>query len=167
MKSPKEVIELAYKLAPNATLKGAAIAIVDIDGTIADNTHRMDKLTGNLVAISRIIAGLESCPQREYVQIVLLTGRGDQALSETREWLTKHRWNLDATPLIMRQGDDHRTATTIKKELFEVLKPEVVFDDDLAIIEMAQSIGILSVLVPSKCVAVAAGKAGAGTNQKK
>jgi hypothetical protein len=104
--------------------------IVDLDGTLTDNTHRLHMLTTpekDWVAInehSRYDLPVLWC--QEMVQmyhnagykILFVTGRAAFAESITREWLTRYIGPLDYQ-LYMRPLTDTREDFIVKQEIFQ------------------------------------------------
>jgi len=101
--------------------------IVDIDGTIADNTHRQHLLSQEprawdeyhdlchldtpITAIHELIWGLFF----QGHDPVYVTGRMERSRLKTELWLTKH--GFPRGPLYMRPENDHRDDVVIKTEL--------------------------------------------------
>jgi len=118
--------------------------IFDIDGTIADCTHRLHHIqktpkdwrayfaacTGD-APIKHIIELAQDLHQSD-AQIVYVSGRSDECRYETERWLEKH--DLPPGTLYMRKAGDHRNDDMLKAELLELLradgfKPIMAFDD--------------------------------------
>lgn len=132
--------------------------IVDLDGTLADHTHRLPLLpTENLdrteswrefnsacvwdTPIQRTI-DLISALSLHY-RVVILTSRCDHASLRTRRWLYIH--DVSYNYLIMRREDDNRSSTEMKKEeVLEIGLDNILccFDDDPAVIKMFRKMGL-------------------------
>jgi hypothetical protein len=132
--------------------------IVDIDGTIADITHRAhfvntlgkkdwDSFNANMhldapkAEIINIIKRLEQTG----LAILLVTGRFSKFRKVTIEWLVENDmiWNA----LIMRPNNDYRSDHIIKRELYhEIIYPKFnvvgVFDDRDSVVDMWRKEGL-------------------------
>lgn len=101
--------------------------IFDIDGTLADATHRLHHILGKdkkdweawdaethldtpIIPIIMILNSLWSCGY----EIMLLTGRNERVRDQTEKWLIEH--NIRYHHLIMRPHGDHRDDTIVKLE---------------------------------------------------
>lgn len=147
------------------------LVIVDLDGTVADNNHRLhlipekgsDTVTEDWVTFNKacvddkfidgtcktlmelIDESLESGVR--FVVPVIFTGRGEQARDKTVEWLNKEepsRYNLNKFPLLMRMGDDHRRTTELKHDVFSQLglrTGDIVAEDHPEVCKVARSFG--------------------------
>ena len=125
------------------------IILCDIDGTVADNSHRQHFLEGkkdwdgffseltNDLPIQLIIDKViqEQANGRE---IVFLTGRPERHRYSTTLWLKEH-FDFEFK-LLMRNDGDQRNKLKIKKEIFEKnFKPDeiyCVFENDYELIKM-------------------------------
>ena len=100
--------------------------IFDIDGTIADATHRLhhiigdnkdweayDKLCHEDIPIKSIIT-IANCLYYNDFDIMLLTGRNERTRKDTEAWLQHNHVRYDF--LIMRGFDDRREDTIVKLE---------------------------------------------------
>ena len=144
--------------------------IFDIDGTLADNKHRvhwleggkkdwdrfyseMDKDTPNepVVFICRAVCdfvcrlyGLEQA----YIKVFICTGRPENYRKQTEEWLYNTLdWHKDTTTLIMRPAGDHRPDYQVKQEMLDKIKAkgyEILFtvDDRKQVVDMWRANGI-------------------------
>ncbi len=130
------------------------IAVVDIDGVLADATHRehfvrqrpkdWDGFFGAVAGDPVLPAGralLEDLG-REHV-IVLLSGRPERTRADTRAWLSAHDLVVDR--LVLRPDADHRPASLVKAELIVGIgRPDevaVVVDDDASVLERLADMG--------------------------
>jgi hypothetical protein len=135
--------------------------IVDIDGTLADNSHRKDlAIQKNFEEFTRQSGADE--PFQWALDIVnmglskgwtilLVTGRSDKFASLTTLWLQEKCGFTGDTDfrLFMRKEGDNREDTIIKAEVFEnEIKDnfEVLFamDDRTRIVKMWRSKGIIT-----------------------
>lgn len=114
--------------------------IVDIDGTLADLSHRLhfiqsepkdwdsffkacggDKPIQDVIDVVRVVGffGHFGKSATESCRIVYLTGRPESVRFETQTWLANNF--LPTGELIMRRDGDHRPDTIAKRELMERL----------------------------------------------
>lgn len=135
--------------------------ICDIDGTLADCTHRLGWITDreeknynkfyeemrNDVLIEDTRRFIESFPQSEY-QITFITGRPEKYRDETIVWIRKNVPKLEGFQLLMRRDNDFRKAWVIKKQWMETLVAEepllrvhLVLEDDKRCKEMYRELG--------------------------
>lgn len=119
--------------------------IFDIDGTLADCSHRLHHIQKqpkdwdsffaecHLDAPHPHIIGLaRDLRFADDATIVFVSGRSDQCREQTEDWLLEH--DLPASPLYMRREGDHRDDDIIKLELLAELiadgyEPIMAFDD--------------------------------------
>lgn len=142
---------------PDWTHKSPQWVIFDIDGTLADITHRLhhikDTETPDWNAFnyecykddpkSDIIKMLEMC--RYYgKQIAIMTGREEIFRLRTEEWLRDKGIKYDL--LLMRAAKDYRSDSVIKEELFHnYLKAKDVWfvvDDRQKVVDMWRNLGL-------------------------
>lgn len=135
--------------------------LFDIDGTIADLTHRLPH-------IQKIPKDWDSffgaCPDdapiphiielardlSKQATVIFVSGRSDKVRTETEAWISTHVWGEDRphkSPLVMRKEGDHRPDNLVKAELLdEVLshgwKPIMAFDDRNQVVKMWRERGI-------------------------
>ena len=123
------------------------LAVVDIDGVVADVRHRLHFIengrrdwgafhgaagTDPVLAEGRELAELLSAEH----EIVWLSGRPEWLRPLTEAWLAEH--GLPAGPVLLRGNYDHRPAATFKLGVVRALAEQkvvaaVVDDDDLVI----------------------------------
>ena len=136
------------------------IFVVDIDGTVADTTERIegiiskynlqpgewknehvDEFTDSVkIKTDKLIPGAEILPdlaRRCNAKLLFLTGRSERAREATRLWLRHYLNIFNSVPLAMRQNDSFEDPVACKLNIFKsaVLRmyPEpsfVFFDDD-------------------------------------
>jgi predicted kinase len=128
--------------------------IFDIDGTLACVGDRspydakscaLDLPNKSIIALNEfinvaIIEGFKSD-----TKVFLLSGRKEEAREETEKWMKVHGVQFDK--LFMRDTEDNRKDSIIKKELFEKhIKDQYnvlfIVDDRDQVVEMWRSIGI-------------------------
>lgn len=130
--------------------------IFDIDGTIADLTHRLHHIQkspkdwraffGDCFEDAPIhhmcdLARILSCE----VPVVYVSGRSDEIRYETEEWLKQHR--LWTGHLYMRTEGDHRPDNLVKSDLLAQMmadgwRPLMAFDDRNQVVNMWRENGI-------------------------
>jgi HAD superfamily, subfamily IIIB (Acid phosphatase) len=131
--------------------------VFDIDGTVADLSHRLHHITGEKrddraffaacakdEPISHIL-GLAGDLVRAGRQIVWVSSRSDECRDQTIDWLKSH--NAPAWPLYMRKADDDRPDNIVKGELLDQLmadgfNPLMAFDDRDRVVKMWRARGI-------------------------
>lgn len=130
------------------------MAVIDIDGVLADVTHRLHHLQGRPKNWARFFAGLSDDPP--YAEgfelaaelavdhdVVYLSGRPERTRNVTQSWLDAH----DAPPgrIVLRPDDDRRPARLFKLGVLTrlALQRSVVLlvDDDPAVCEAARAAG--------------------------
>jgi hypothetical protein len=109
------------------------LLIVDLDGTIADNSHRVhlikefnppsieglpwDKfynLCDKDVPLGRSQQGLQIL-KRHVPAIVYATGRPEMVREKSEKWLSRHNYPIGK--LLMRKDDDHRSSNVVKRDM--------------------------------------------------
>ena len=102
--------------------------VVDLDGTVADCTHRLHFINGETKdwkgfyeackddkSIMPMIDMVRALNER-YYYVIFLTGRSELARNVTQEWLQANNlWNYD--DLIMRPLEDYRHDSVVKLEM--------------------------------------------------
>lgn len=130
------------------------IVICDIDGTIADGTHREHHLAGDRKDWKTYYSKLHDDLPIEWVMeklddlkedhtILMVSGRPDTYGKETLVWL--RRFAVPFDHLFMRAGSDRREDSIIKKEILDRLPKEQivkVFDDRPRVCRMWESEGL-------------------------
>ena len=137
------------------------MAIVDIDGTVADARHRLHLIADNATHDDWVAffdaadmdpalePGLEVVRelQTEH-EIVWLTGRPERIRRLTERWLTQH--DLPSRRLIMHPTDDVRPTAVVKLEQVRSIGAQfniaVVMDDDPRVVQLLESDGYPTVL---------------------
>lgn len=148
------------------------LVIVDIDGVLADVTHRQHHLEGSrrdwsaffaaAAEDSLITAGaqavLDAAARGE--SVAYLTGRPERLRSVTESWLTGHGLPVDSELLVMRPDRDRRPARLFKVQAVRLLAAahtiQAVWDDDPQVVDAVRSAGF-----PAELVAWATPRAGA------
>jgi len=119
------------------------LAIVDIDGVVADVRHRLHHVRGRPKDWDAFFAAIPDDPPladgialaRELAAVydlVYVTGRPEQTRGDTQRWLDRH--GLPPGRLVMRRARDRRPARLAKPELVRALakgrQVALVVDDD-------------------------------------
>lgn len=130
--------------------------IFDLDGTLADVTHRRPLLDppqrnwdaffaacGDDAPIRPIITVARDILAAGGHRIEIWSGRSDKVRAETEEWLG--RYGLDGVPLRMRPNGDNTPDDQLKEMwlLAEDAAPDMVFDDRDKVVAMWRRHGIL------------------------
>ena len=134
--------------------------IVDIDGTIANITHRLHHIKKSPkdwdaffagckddVPISHMLDLVNAMALHRY--IIFMSGRPERTRTATVEWLRKHgfKYDLTETVLYMRSDGDRRDDSIVKLELLKKAqmdgwKPVMAFDDRDRVVKMWRENGI-------------------------
>ena len=130
------------------------IAIVDIDGVVADVRHRLHHITRRPKDWDAFFdAAVDDPPHAEGVrvvrtlaqdhEIIYLTGRPERLRTATDEWLTRH--GIGGHTLMMRADGDRRPAAQVKVQLLQRLARTrdvaVVVDDDARVLAAVGAAG--------------------------
>jgi len=131
--------------------------LFDIDGTLADITHRLHHIQGDKKNWDAFFA---DCVHDKPIEplcdlaralmstslLVFVSGRSDKVRAETQDWL------LGAVgvtgPLYMRKAGDRRPDYIVKGELLDQIisdgyQPIMAFDDRRQVVDMWRSRGIV------------------------
>jgi phosphoglycolate phosphatase-like HAD superfamily hydrolase len=131
--------------------------IFDIDGTLADITHRRPHVAAKPKNWPRFqeLAHLDT-PHEPIAtlarslfgqhRIILCSGRGEQEREVTEAWLAKYDIHFNA--LYMRAEKDYRADDVVKEELLDRIladgfSPALVFDDRKRVVEMWRRRGLM------------------------
>lgn len=133
------------------------VVIFDIDGTLADITHRLHHINGDgkkdwdafhaacvedepileIIVVAQALSDIYS--------LHIVSGRMDTVRAETRRWLLNQR--LVFEHLWMRKAGDYRPDYEIKLEILGLIRkcgynPILAFDDRQQVVDMWRSEGI-------------------------
>lgn len=132
--------------------------LVDLDGTLANCDHRVHFLhrepkdwdgfyngLGEDELNSWCKALMEAMEAKGY-RVILVTGREEKYKAETKAWLEKHKISYHL--LYMRDHDDYRSDSVIKKEIYkkeieENYQVSFVLDDRKSVVEMWRELGLV------------------------
>lgn len=130
------------------------LAVVDIDGVLADVGHRLHFLEHRPKDWDGFFAAARHDPPHAEGlalaaelaaghEVVLLTGRPEKCRADTEAWLAEH--GVDHELLVMRPPGNRRPAADVKVGLLQLLAADrtvaVVVDDDPSVIEAVQGAG--------------------------
>jgi hypothetical protein len=130
------------------------LAIIDIDGVVADVRHRLHHIEGRRKSWQRFFdaAGEDGLHEegravverlRADHEVVYLTGRPRWLEPVTRAWLEQH--GLGGHRLVMRPDDDRRPAAVLKVEALRRLADGrtvgIVVDDDRRVVDAMAAAG--------------------------
>ncbi len=131
------------------------VAVLDIDGVVADVRHRLHHLGGRpkdwegffAAAADDLLsrAGADLAHQLAHDhELIYLTGRPERTRTLTRRWLGVQ--DLPRGRLLMRPDGDHRPARLFKREgLRELARLRVislVVDDDPQVVDLLRADGL-------------------------
>lgn len=134
--------------------------ILDIDGTMADNTHRQHYLNGPKKDWDGFFSKLSGdAPKRMVMDTaelicrntrlkpLIVTGRMEKHREETATWLMQHAPWLGPHPLFMRRDDDNTPDHEMKKDLyFSTIAPryevKLILEDRERVVKMWRSLGL-------------------------
>jgi hypothetical protein len=132
------------------------LAVVDIDGVVADVRHRLRHIEGRRKDWDAFFAAaVDDPPHMEGVNLVgklaadhdvlFLTGRPERLRADTAAWLEQH--GLGGHRLAMRPDGDRRPAAVVKlRRLREEARTRpvgVVVDDDPVVVDTMKEAGYL------------------------
>lgn len=130
------------------------LAVVDIDGVLADVGHRLHFLDRRPKDWNGFFAAARVDPPHQeglalvgelaaHHDIVLLTGRPERCRSDTEAWLAEHGVGYEL--LVMRPAGNHRPAAEVKVGILELMSRDrtvaVLVDDDEAVVAAARAAG--------------------------
>lgn len=134
--------------------------IFDIDGTVADLSHRVHHVQGakkNWLAFMAAISDDKPIEQTVYLNkflygrsrevgpLYFVSGRSESERLETEAWLAKYGLSYDK--LLMRPSGDYRADHIIKREILgqiraEGYEPWLIFDDRQQVVDMWREEGL-------------------------
>jgi hypothetical protein len=141
-------------MAAMATTDVRMVAVVDVDGVVADVRHRLRHVTERPKDWGRFFAGAADDPLlrqgeetvrrlAEVYDIVYLSGRPERLRGVTERWFREH--DLPEGPLVLRPSDDYRPARFFKVQVLRRLAESrtvvVLVDDDPRVLDEARAAG--------------------------
>ncbi|WP_163604176.1 HAD family acid phosphatase [Leclercia adecarboxylata] len=155
--------------------------IIDLDGTLYDNSHRQHLLPEDKGDTAAWVAFNGACADdvlRDDIadlvrglllagrECIFLTGRGEAARAATMKRLQED-FDFDHTPaLLMRPMDDHRSAAEFKCEIIMAVRQAwkgrgalreyrfIAIEDDPTIVAALREIGVTTLQIDSLCCSV-------------
>lgn len=136
-------------------LDGVQIVVADMDGTLADCSHRARHVSGekkDWAAFLDPAAVALDAPRNDVIGRfmavpkvpVIVSARPEELRETTVEWLNRN--GVPFTYLIMRPSGDRRPDTQVKEEIYKTIlsraKVVKVFDDRPSVIRMWRSHGL-------------------------
>ena len=130
------------------------VAVVDIDGVVADVRHRLRHVTGRPKDWQAFFAAAADDPLldegaetvrrlAEVYDVVYLSGRPERLREVTERWLRQH--GLPPGPLRLRPHDDFRPSSVFKVQALRRLAKDrtvvVLVDDDPRVLHEARQAG--------------------------
>jgi predicted kinase len=130
--------------------------IVDMDGTLSKMNGRNaydfskvldDKLNNNL---KNILHSLKEYFKILSVKLIVVSGRDDSCMEDTKLWLTSN--NVEFDDIFMRKTGDTRKDSVVKEEIYNnnikgKYKVLAVFDDRDQVVEMWRRVGLFTLQV--------------------
>jgi phosphatidate phosphatase APP1 len=135
--------------------EGRMMVIVDMDGTLADVTHRLHHIRGTRKKNwKRFFEAMDADPPSPVVaewvrnlspdyEVVIVSGRPEGYGDRTIAWLRRNR--IPFSHLLMRRDGDHRPDHIVKQEILETLpKRSIAFviDDRNSVCDMWRRNGL-------------------------
>jgi hypothetical protein len=130
------------------------VAVIDIDGVVADVRHRLRHVTGRPKDWRAFFAGAVDDPLLDegaytvrelgaVYDVVYVSGRPERLRDVTERWLHGH--DLPAGRLLLRPAGDFRPSSVYKvevlRELAETRTVVVLVDDDPRVLDAARAAG--------------------------
>jgi len=131
--------------------------VFDIDGTIADLTHRLHHIKDApkdwnaffegckddepIHAVLRLAKELVNSP---HIDVEFWTGRPERCRVDTMAWLKRHGIFVTPAELRMRKDGDFRPDYEVKAEYLDLCvgTPTLIFEDRAPVVEMWRSKGL-------------------------
>lgn len=136
--------------------------IFDIDGTLADVSHRVHHLSGpGRKDWGAFFAGMaDDLPRTQIVtlarmlnaagaRLILASGRFESHRATTRGWLVRHAGDwLAERPLYLRPNNDHRSDDVVKLDLLQCMRldgfdPVMAIDDRDRVVRAWRAAGLV------------------------
>lgn len=131
--------------------------IFDLDGTLADLTHRLHHVKNGRRDWDAFFDGIGDDLLIEPVadlthaigafgrKVILCSGRPEKCRAKTETWLNRHSVNFHA--LYMRPDDDRRPDHVVKRQLLDGIRadgfePALVIDDRQSVVDMWRENGL-------------------------
>jgi phosphoglycolate phosphatase-like HAD superfamily hydrolase len=135
------------------------LVLVDMDGTLADVSHRLHHIRGPHKDWERFFRLMNEDPPSQVVvhwvrnlapeyRVIIVTGRPDEYRQQTVDWL--HRHNVSYDQILMRRSGDHRPDYVVKREILEQVgrsRVAFVIDDRPSVCDMWRECGLRTIQV--------------------
>jgi hypothetical protein len=136
--------------------------IVDIDGTVADCTHRRHYIEHKPKNWKAFFAGIPLDPpiipviqvvqalHNDRHRIIMVSARNEDSRKATEDWLEEHLFGPSSYErLYMRKANDYREDSIVKKEILDQIikdgyNPILAIDDRKRVVDMWRANGILA-----------------------
>ncbi len=136
------------------------IIIVDLDGTVADLTHRLQFIKKEKKdwdafyhfcdkdkPIRNVIEVIERLANSEGYKVCFITGRSNSVMLKSAQWIHDNIKINGKFDLLMREDKDYRPDYIVKSELFKNSKYKkedvlVVFEDRSSVVKMWRDLGL-------------------------
>jgi hypothetical protein len=130
------------------------LVLVDMDGTLADVTHRLHHVRGRKKNWKRFFGEMQHDPPNPVIaewvrnlvpeyEVWIVSGRPDDYKDVTIDWLRRH--HIPFSEIRMRRGGDFRPDHIVKKEILDSIGEErvaFVIDDRNSVCDMWRSSGL-------------------------
>lgn len=132
--------------------------LFDIDGTIADLSHRLHHIQSDPKNWPAFFAGCHADKPiqhildlalmvSEHAEIIFVSGRSSECRHATQDWLRAHYLGASTPRLYMREAGDNRPDDQVKGELLDQIlaegyRPVMVFEDRNQVVKMWRARGI-------------------------
>ena len=130
--------------------------VSDIDGVLADVREYVENYlphdwkeyfthTAEFSAIHSMVALLYALQCKPYHDVYLVTGRPESNREATENWLRKELAiiNIPSHKLLMRRNNDSRPTCEVKIQWYREICPDLIIDDDPAVVEAATKEGFI------------------------
>lgn len=139
------------------------LVVFDVDGTVADNHHRIDYVRTTPKDWAKYDAGIPDdtaiWPMAETFRalrsagndIIFVTGRSERSRKATVEWLDDNDLHNSLSKIYMRPDGDYRPDDIVKCELLDQIikeygfKPDIWFDDRPRVVRAIRARGVFVV----------------------
>ena len=135
----------------------AKLIVFDIDGTVADVTHRRQFVASKPKNWAAWNAGMSRDKVHQDIKfiydsvvaagarVVFCSGRGDENRAVTEKWLADNGFEFEA--LFMRREKDYRQDSIVKVELLQQIRqwhgePFIWFDDRQQVVDAIRAAGV-------------------------
>jgi phosphoglycolate phosphatase-like HAD superfamily hydrolase len=133
--------------------------IVDLDGTLADCTHRLHHIRAgrrknwdaffaacHLDEPNEAVLAIVKAMEKDH-RLIFCSGRPEQTRDATEQWIAKHV-GIKKPKLYMRGGKDRRGDDIVKRELLARIRsdgfdPKLAIDDRRRVVDMWRSEGLV------------------------